>query len=98
MSGKHPSFGVGDFTIVEDIRSGDIVSSMNLIDQTWTYAGIPFEVGRPELVGTLPAHRNRGLVRKQFEVIHLVESNNAVRSFRLSPASLIITACLAMKW
>jgi len=70
MSGKHPTFGVGDFTIVEDTHSGEIVSTMNLINQTWTYAGIPFGVGRPELVGTLPAYRNRGLIRKQFEIIH----------------------------
>jgi hypothetical protein len=70
MSGKHPTFGVGDFTIVEDSHSGEIVSTMNLINQTWSYAGIPFGVGRPELVGTLPTYRNRGLVRKQFEIIH----------------------------
>jgi hypothetical protein len=70
MAGKHPTFGVGDFTIVENPETGEIVSSMNLINQTWTYAGIPFKVGRPELVGTLPAYRNRGLVRQQFEVIH----------------------------
>jgi len=70
MSGKHPTFGVSDFTIVENPETGEIVSSMNLINQTWTYAGIPFKVGRPELVGTLPAYRNRGLVRRQFEVIH----------------------------
>ena len=70
MSGKHPTFGVGDFTIVENPRTGEIVSTMNLIDQTWTYAGIPFKVGQPELVGTLPAYRKRGLVRQQFEVIH----------------------------
>ncbi len=43
---------------------------MNLIPQTWTYAGIPFKVGRPELVGTLPEYRNRGLVRRQFDIIH----------------------------
>jgi hypothetical protein len=70
MSGKHPTFGVGDFTLVENIHSGQIVSTMNLIDQTWTYAGVPFGVGRPELVGTLLAYRNRGLVRKQFEIVH----------------------------
>jgi len=34
MSGKHPTFGVGDFTIVENPRTGEIVSTMNLIDQT----------------------------------------------------------------
>ena len=43
---------------------------MNLISQTWAYEGIPFEVGRPELVGTLPEYRNRGLVRAQFEEVH----------------------------
>ena len=43
---------------------------MNLIPQTWTYEGIEFGVGRPELVGTLPEFRNRGLVRTQFEEIH----------------------------
>ena len=43
---------------------------MNLISQTWTYDGIPFGVGRPELVGTQPEYRKRGLVRAQFEVIH----------------------------
>jgi hypothetical protein len=66
----HPTFEVGDFTIVQEIGGGKIVSSLNLISQTWTYAGIPFGVGRPELVGTLPEYRNRGLVRAQFETVH----------------------------
>jgi RimJ/RimL family protein N-acetyltransferase len=66
----HPTFEAGDFTIVEDTRSGNIVSTLNLISQTWSYGGIPVKVGRPELVGTHPDYRNRGLVRAQFEVIH----------------------------
>ncbi len=66
----HPSFDAGDFTIVEDTRRAAIVSSLNIIPQVWTYAGIEFKVGRPELVGTLPEYRNRGLVRLQFETIH----------------------------
>ncbi len=66
----HPSFQPGDFTIVEDPATGQIVSSLNLIAQTWSYGGIQFEVGRPELVGTAPEYRQRGLVRAQFEVIH----------------------------
>lgn len=66
----HPTFNPDDFTIVEDTANGKIVSSLNLISQTWAYAGIPFKVGRPELVGTDPAYRGRGLVRAQFEVIH----------------------------
>ncbi len=70
MSGTHPTFKPEDFLIVEDTRTGAIVSSVNHISQTWEYAGIPFKVGRPELVGTLPDYRNRGLVRKQFEILH----------------------------
>ena len=70
MTLPHPTFRPDDFTIVEDTRTGAIVSSMNLISQTWSYGGIPFGVGRPELVGTLPEYRNRGLIRKQFDVVH----------------------------
>jgi hypothetical protein len=70
MEKPHPTFKVGDFTIVEEAASGKIVSSLNLISQTWSYAGINFGVGRPELVGTLPEYRNRGLVRLQFEIVH----------------------------
>ena len=70
LTKPHPTFGPGDFTIVEDTHSGEIVSSLNLISQEWSYSGIPFKVGRPELVGTKPEYRNRGLVRAQFEVVH----------------------------
>jgi hypothetical protein len=66
----HPAVSIQDFLIVEDTHTGKIVSSLNLISQTWSYAGIPFGVGRPELVGTHPDYRRRGLVRRQFEVIH----------------------------
>jgi hypothetical protein len=66
----HPTFAPNDFTIVAEAETGRIVSSLNLISQTWSYAGLPFKVGRPELVGTAPEYRNRGLVRAQFEVIH----------------------------
>ena len=70
MTRPHPTFDPEDFTIVEDTRKGQIVSSLNLIPQNWAYEGIPFQVGRPELVGTLKEYRRRGLVRLQFEVIH----------------------------
>ncbi|HSF80047.1 MAG TPA: GNAT family N-acetyltransferase [Anaerolineales bacterium] len=66
----HPTFNHGDFTIVEDSGTGEIVSSLNLISQVWTYEDVAFKVGRPELVGTRPEYRNRGLVRAQFELIH----------------------------
>jgi len=70
LSGNHPTFSPNDFTIIEESASGRIVSTMNTISQTWSYEGIKFGVGRPELVGTLPEFRNRGLVRMQFEEIH----------------------------
>jgi hypothetical protein len=70
LARPHPTLSPDDFTIVEEAATGRIVSSLNLIPQTWTYEGIPFGVGRPELVGTDPAFRNRGLVRAQFEEIH----------------------------
>lgn len=70
LARPHPTLNPDDFTIIEETATGRIVSSMNLIPQTWTYEGIEFGVGRPELVGTLPEYRNRGLVRAQFEEIH----------------------------
>jgi hypothetical protein len=74
MRGDHPTCQAGDFTAVEDTATGQIVSTMNLISQTWSYAGISFKVGRPELVGTLTEYRNRGLVRAQFEAIHALSA------------------------
>lgn len=71
VRGDHPTMQAGDFTIVTDDEAGGrIASSVCLISQTWAYAGIPFEVGRPELVSTDPAYRRRGLVRAQFDAIH----------------------------
>ena len=70
LSGHHPTVSPSDFTIVAEGKTGKILSSLCLISQTWSYGGIPFGVGRPELVGTDPDYRNRGLVRKQFEVVH----------------------------
>ncbi len=70
MLRPHPTFDPGDFTLVEDTRAGRIVSACNLISQTWTYGGVPFAVGRPELIGTLPEYRRRGLIRAQVDLIH----------------------------
>jgi len=70
LNRPHPTFHSEDFTIVEDTNTQQIVSSCNLIPQTWSYGGIEFGVGRPELVGTHPSYRNRGLIREQFEVLH----------------------------
>ena len=74
MSGHHPTVKASDFTVVEDTHTNKIVSSMCLISQTWTYRGIPFKFGRPEVVVTEPEYRRRGLVRKQFEMIHALSA------------------------
>lgn len=70
LSGVRKGTGPADFTVVEDTRSGKIVSSSCLLDHTFTYAGIPFAAGQPELVGTDSAYRGRGLVRLQMETLH----------------------------
>ena len=70
LARPHPTFHADDCTMVVEALTGKIISSMNLISQIWAYEGIPFNVGRPELVGTLPEFRKRGLVRLQFEEVH----------------------------
>jgi len=70
LAKPHPTFHADDFTVIAEVETGRIVSTLNIISQTWTYEGIPFGVGRPELVGTLPEYRNRGLVRIQFDEVH----------------------------
>jgi predicted N-acetyltransferase YhbS len=70
LRGGHPTSAADDFTVVVERASGRIVSTVGLIDQTWSYGGVPFGVGRVELVGTSPDYRKRGLVRRQVEIAH----------------------------
>ncbi len=70
LTRPHPTFKPDDFLIVEETATQRIVSSINHISQTWSYEGIPFKVGRPELVGTLPEFRNKRLIAEQFAVAH----------------------------
>jgi predicted N-acetyltransferase YhbS len=70
VDGDHPTTRIEDFTLVKDTHSGEIVSSMCMIPQTWSYAGLPFRVARLEMVSTDPAYRWQGLVRAQFEQLH----------------------------
>lgn len=65
-----PTVTIDDFTVVEDTRTGRIVSSVILLPQTWSYAGIPVGVGQVEIVSTHPDYRRRGLVRRQFDIVH----------------------------
>ena len=70
MSGDHPTCDASDFTVIEDTTTGSIVSSTCLIGQRFSYEGVEFDAGLPELVGTHPDYRRRGLIREQFEVLH----------------------------
>jgi hypothetical protein len=68
--GKFPLLRHEDITVVEDTRTGKIVSSMCLFSEQWRYGQTPIQVGRPEMVMTHADYRRKGLVRAQFEVIH----------------------------
>lgn len=75
MSGDHPTTTADDFLIVvdkaaDDHAEGKIVSTLNIISQTWLYDGVPIPCGRVELVGTDRTYRRRGLVRAQMNAIH----------------------------
>ena len=70
MSGRLARLRPEDFTLVEDTSTGAIVSSLNLMPQVWSYAGLRFNVGQIEEVATHPDYRRRGLVRAQMETVH----------------------------
>lgn len=72
MSGTHPVMGPGDFALVEDMRKqgNPLVACTCLWRHTWEYEGIPFGIGRPEIVASDPAYRNRRLIRAVFDLVH----------------------------
>jgi GNAT superfamily N-acetyltransferase len=72
MRGDHPMMGPGDFGVVEDTRKegNPLVACTCLWRHNWEYEGVPFAIGRPEIVASDPAYRNRGLVRALFEMVH----------------------------
>jgi hypothetical protein len=69
-SGRHPFTGFDRLYIVEDPAAGKIVSCTWIIPMRWSYDGVEFGVARPEMVGTHPDYRGRGLVRHIFGAIH----------------------------
>src|ERR1051326_1204550 len=72
MNGDFPLMGPNDYGLIEDTskEGSPVVACTCLWRLIWTYEGIPFSVGRPEMVATDPAYRNRGLVRALFEMVH----------------------------
>lgn len=71
LSPHHPTMTAENLWVVVDPAHGDrIVSALLLIPQTWQYDGIPFGMGRVELVATDKAYRRRGLIRALIEAAH----------------------------
>ena len=71
LDDKHPTVTDADIWVVVDSTQDDrIVSALLLIPQVWRYAGVDIGVGRVELVATHKEYRDRGLVRKLFDVLH----------------------------
>jgi len=69
-NGRHPSARASDFMIVEDTRTRRIASTLALLSHRFRYGEVELAAGQPELVGTHPAYRRRGLVDRQMEVVH----------------------------
>jgi GNAT superfamily N-acetyltransferase len=72
MSGDFPLMGPGDYAVIEDTgkEGNPLVACTCLWRREWEYDGIAFGVGQPEYVATHPDYRNRGLIRKLFEMVH----------------------------
>ncbi len=72
MRGDHPLMGPNDYGLIEDTqREGHpVVACTCLWRHRWEYEGIPLLIGRPEIVASDPAYRQRGLIRALFTMIH----------------------------
>jgi predicted N-acetyltransferase YhbS len=61
----HPLIQPGDFILVEDEETGQVVSSLSCNPWRWRYDGEELLAGEMGFVGTLEPYRGRGLVRAQ---------------------------------
>ncbi len=63
MMRYHPTIRPENFIYIEDESTGQIVSALGLLPWRWRFDEIELKLGEMAIVGTLPAYRNRGLVR-----------------------------------
>lgn len=70
MSARHPGIAASDFTVVEDVKTSAIVSSLCLMSRRWRYGKILLNVDEIATVGTHPDYRGLGLVRAQMDMVH----------------------------
>lgn len=70
VSGEHPRIRASDFVIVQDTKADRIAATLNLCSHRARYGRVEFELGQPEIVGTHPDYRRRGLVRRMLDQVH----------------------------
>jgi hypothetical protein len=70
MSGDHPRVGARDFLLVDDTKEKRVASTLVLVSHRFRYGEVEFEGGQPEMVGSHPDYRRRGLVRRLFDATH----------------------------
>ncbi|HEY3341385.1 MAG TPA: GNAT family N-acetyltransferase [Anaerolineae bacterium] len=66
----HPATTWDDYTLVEDERTGEVVSTTCLIPWRMQYENVTLYAAMLEMVVTHPEYRRRGLVRAQIERFH----------------------------
>jgi predicted N-acetyltransferase YhbS len=67
----HGAFSASDFAVVTDERAqGRVVSTFALLSLRLSVGETVIPAGQPEFVVTHPDYRNRGLVRRLFELVH----------------------------
>ena len=76
----HPETVLDNYWLVEDVTTGEIVSTTCLIPWNCYFAGVDLRIAQLELVLTRPDYRGRGLVRAQ---INLFEQIAKARGFDL---------------
>ncbi len=69
MDGTHPTACPADTVVAVENASGEIVSAVPCVRQMFSYSGIPLPVMNMQIVGTLPEHREKGLLRAQVDAI-----------------------------
>lgn len=72
MDGSHPYSSQKDFLLVHDVPNGRVASTLSLLESRARYGPVELGAGQPELVGTHPAYRHRGLVARLFAEIHRI--------------------------
>jgi predicted acetyltransferase len=66
----HPEVSHDEFVIVEDERTGEVVSTTCLLPWQFNYEGVTLDVAMLEEVGTLPEYRHRGFIGAQMKRFH----------------------------